>query len=370
MSYSWPKVGDIVRHTQSKRVVKVLRVGDTIDARTANATDAHPDYPNVSPVDLDEANNEDRVRFILAEMKTGKVLIVGNSKNDRKFTVTFEDEPTPELVVNLSKAFASVSPKGKAVDLILKTEPPVEAAPQTVTMSPEAKAELKAEFGLTDADFESDEADETAADKDALIAELEARIEKLNDRIDDLRDERDSAIAMADAADQRVEDFAERDDLSAFPLVRCMEVVTLYVNTKMDRDREKFDADLAKYVSAGWTKFDSGIIPGIEMERFVTLVHVQSAPQPSERKAAQRVIENAATLAETRATLTAMADDPSVGIYEFNRMVLASRLTHEEKQALTIQRRQLVGQQIAARRPASPRYPAHPFRVLPSGAQS
>lgn len=52
------------------------------------------------------------------------------------------------------------------------------------------------------------------------------------------------------------------------------EIKSLYSYVALPVDQEKLDADLAKMTSAGWERFDSGVIPGDKPIRFISLIRV------------------------------------------------------------------------------------------------
>lgn len=64
------------------------------------------------------------------------------------------------------------------------------------------------------------------------------------------------------------------------------EVKSLYSHVTREADQEKFDKELSRMTSAGWTFFDSGIIPGADPARFVTLIRVAPITAEPEKTAA------------------------------------------------------------------------------------
>lgn len=92
------------------------------------------------------------------------------------------------------------------------------------------------------------------------------------------------------------------------------DVKTLYSHITLPVDQEKLDADLAKMTSAGWERFDSGVIPGEKPLRFVTLIRVA----PLEPATDQPPITVTATLTEGNpvgATVQAPADPVAPAAY-------------------------------------------------------
>lgn len=107
------------------------------------------------------------------------------------------------------------------------------------------------------------------------------------------------------------------------------EIKTLYVKTALVADLEKLDSDLAKMTSAGWERFDSGIIPGDNPIRFITLIRVAplepATDQPPITAAVAPTIPEVATV-QPQAILTEENAQSSISglwnaLYQMDRFV-------------------------------------------------
>lgn len=105
------------------------------------------------------------------------------------------------------------------------------------------------------------------------ISDMAAKITDLERDLADMTSARAAHKARADRAESQVRQLEQQ---ITSPV---REVKTLYAHVDLVADREKLDADMAKLLSAGWEKFDSGVIPGAEPMRFVSFSRV--APLPS-----------------------------------------------------------------------------------------
>lgn len=110
---AWLTVGAIARDKASNRPLKVLRVGDTIDARTARASDAHPDFPNADPAAFAPASIEDRILFVLDEARIAEIdKIIPEGKSEDQFRVVFRSH-IPDMVI---KKISALSAEGVFAD--------------------------------------------------------------------------------------------------------------------------------------------------------------------------------------------------------------------------------------------------------------
>lgn len=222
-------------------------------------------------------------------------------------------------------------------------------------------------------------------EKDGWIEALEARIQSL---VQEVRD-RDEHIERIDARNESLlADLDARDKLAEEVELSTSSGQLAVQQREWDWELDASRADMNRRDKEGWQmvhiQWDNDRL------RIVYVRDCGPMPKPLQPAArAAKLIEpvgpsisyqipqppatapiNFGEIATARATLTAMADDPEVSVYDFNRQVNASRLPWDEKDALILRRRQLVGQEIAAKRPSARQYPPPSPFSLPRGAQS
>jgi hypothetical protein len=123
-------------------------------------------------------------------------------------------------------------------------------------------------------------ADHEAKERFEVISEMSAEIKSLKDEIGALKAERAAAETRATKAEAQVK-MLERQLTTP-----AREVKSLYSHVSREADQEKFDKELTRMTSAGWMLFDSGVIPGVDPARFVSLIRVAPIPVEPEKPAA------------------------------------------------------------------------------------
>lgn len=122
---------------------------------------------------------------------------------------------------------------------------------------------------------------EVATERFEVISQMSAEIASLKQEIAALKTERAAAETRATKAEAQVK-MLERQLTTP-----ARDVKTLYAPVSVPAQQDKLDKELSEMTSAGWTLFDSGVLPGVNLMRFVSLIRV--APIPAEPQPAAKV---------------------------------------------------------------------------------
>ncbi|MEO8608930.1 MAG: hypothetical protein ABI690_13650 [Chloroflexota bacterium] len=135
------------------------------------------------------------------------------------------------------------------------------------------------------------------------ISDMAADIADLKQQLAEMTAQRDTLQTRAVKAQTQVR------QLEAQLISPAREVKTLYSHIARVADQEKFDKELSAMTSAGWTLFDSGVIPGTEPARFVSLIRTVPISAEPDQPAAAVVANPAAPAPTVKESPT--VDDPA-----------------------------------------------------------